>query len=306
MDASIKIYVGCLGAAFLIVSAILILVLLHIKKIHRELTAFCGDTFPDDKNYIRTLNMKEKIEFLSAKIPKSIERKVAASVIEEQTRLKALQEQINPHFLYNTLESIRGEALVAGADHIANMVEILSSIFRFSISLRHDFVRIFEEMDNIYNYFLIQKYRFGDRIQLSVCCEDKRLFDCMIPKLLLQPIVENSILHGLENREKKGKVYITIIQMDEDLMLTFKDNGDGMETEQMDRLNQIFENPLQMGHEEEGSGIALKNVSKRIKLYYGNEYGIHVFSAPGQGTELIMRLPVVYEEEYFRKEKGEP
>ena len=89
-------------------------------------------------------------------------------------------------------------------------------------------------------------------------------------------------------------------------MLTFKDNGDGMEAEQMDRLNQIFENPLQMGHEEEESGIALKNVSKRIKLYYGNEYGIHVFSAPGQGTELIMRLPVVYEEEYFRKEKGEP
>lgn len=299
MDASIKIYVGCLGAAFLIVSAILILVLLHIKKIHRELTAFCGDTFPDDKNYIRTLNMKEKIEFLSAKIPKSIERKVAASVIEEQTRLKALQEQINPHFLYNTLDTIRGYAVMEEAPLTSDMIEVLSRLFRYTISQKNELITLQQELSIIYDYIKIQEYRINQHIVfLKKIDTDFQVMDYKIPRLIIQPFIENAIKHGFKGMTKDFTITLSVYRTQTRLVISIADNGGGMAPEELKALNlklsqegDVSVQKLNEAEKSSGTGIALANVSSRIKLIFGGAYGVVAYSALGRGSEFQISLP---------------
>ena len=123
---------------------------------------------------------------------------------KRQAQYLALQNQINPHFLYNTLESIRGEALIAGLDGVADMTEALAKFFRYTITNIENLVTVQDELDNCETYFLIQKYRFGDRLQLHIDYDGEDwedIMSCKIPKLTLQPILENSIIHGTESAD---------------------------------------------------------------------------------------------------------
>ena len=123
-------------------------------------------------------------------------------MLVKQAELNALQNQINPHFLYNTLECIRGKAMVQGAEQIANMTEALSAFFRYSISIQENLVTLEQELQNTKNYFLIQKYRFGNRFHLRIfLVEESEAGEYLMPKMTLQPIVENAIFHGLEKSE---------------------------------------------------------------------------------------------------------
>lgn len=216
-------------------------------------------------------------------------------VFLKSSELKALQDQINPHFLYNTLEMINWRARMSGNDDIAQMIEALSGIMEVNIDRRDShFLTIKEEIEYLRNYiFLIQK-RFGERIQFKTIVDDK-LFDYVIPRLVLQPLVENAINHGIEP-VGEGEIAIQVVEKDEDLHILIKDTGEGIEPQRLEYLQSELQHTQKVYIESETENktrthIGIINVQKRIKLLYGEEYGIVINSERGKGTEIIMKLP---------------
>lgn len=224
---------------------------------------------------------------------------------KRQAQYLALQNQINPHFLYNTLESIRGEALIAGLDSVADMTEALAKFFRYTITNVENLVTVQEELDNCETYFLIQKYRFGSRLQLHIDYDVddwEDIINCKIPKLTLQPILENSIIHGTEPKIETGNLRIQFERTDKRLIIRISDDGVGMDEETLARLNRKLGrdgNVLIHGEERKG-GIALGNVNARIHLIFGEEYGLHVFSVAQQGTDVEITIPFTGEGEHVK------
>lgn len=214
---------------------------------------------------------------------------------QNQNSLVVLQNQINPHFLYNTLDCIRGEALESGMDDIAGMVESLSRFFRYSISSGDILVQLRDELRSIQLYYSIQRYRFRDRFRLEVECEDDRALDCYLPKLTLQPIMENCILHGLEMKEADGLIRIHVLLTDRRLIITVSDNGCGMSPNDLDRLREKINSDLRP-ESERGvvrHGIAIRNINKQLKLLFGAQYGLSVSSQLNLGTEVELQIPAV-------------
>ncbi len=256
-----------------------------------------GYILPDSSLFEKALltpSMEAEIERLE-QVLKSPEM---MDLNKRQAQYLALQNQINPHFLYNTLESIRGEALIAGMDNIADMTEALAKFFRYTITKVENLVSVEEELDNCETYFLIQKYRFGSRLQLHILYEEESresIMNCKIPKLTLQPILENSIIHGTELKIGTGNLTIQFEQTDKWLIIRISDDGAGMDEQTLAKLNR------QLGRggraltdqEEKRGGIALVNVNNRIHLLFGEEYGMHIYSIKGKGTDVEVTLPVV-------------
>ena len=228
-------------------------------------------------------------------------RKNYAQILNKQTELTALQSQINPHFLYNTLETIRGQALIDDNVEIARMVEALSAFFRYSISRKGNLVTLRDELANIENYMLIQRYRFNNRFSMEVIVdeEDEMAYDFLIPRLIIQPVVENVIFHGLEEKLEGGKVTIEVIVTDQNLILTISDNGKGIDGQKLKELNsRIQSDDVELDEGEKrnqrNTGIALPNIHKRIQLLFGDEYGVNVYSTAGQGTDVEITIPANY------------
>ena len=221
---------------------------------------------------------------------------------KRQAQYLALQNQINPHFLYNTLESIRSEALLGGLDSVADMTEALAIFFRYTISKVENLVSVEEELQNCETYFHIQQYRFGSRLEMTIQCdEDEReeLMRYKLPKLTLQPILENSIIHGTETKIGVGHLAITLERTEKRLLIRVSDDGVGMDEETLERLNQrLGRSILEVStkqHDSKG-GVALVNVDNRIQLLFGEEYGLHVYSMAGQGTDVEIVLPLITSE----------
>ena len=227
------------------------------------------------------------------------------NIIELSTKhaeLLALQNQINPHFLYNTLEAIRGDALCEGVDSIADTTEALSTFFRYTITNTGNLVSVEDELENVENYFKIQQYRFGDKLDVKVNFPDdySRILECKLPKLTLQPVVENAIFHGLEAKAEGGVITISMEMTEKKLLINIHDNGIGINEEELIKINQRLEavsGPLKEEKRKRG-GIALPNVSRRIKLLFGEEYGIHIYSIPNLGTEVRIAVPIIANREY--------
>lgn len=216
---------------------------------------------------------------------------------QNRNSLAVLQNQINPHFLYNTLDCIRGEALDAGLDDVANMVESLSAFFRYSISTSDMLVQLRDELRNIQIYYQIQRYRFRDRFRLEVECEDERALNCYLPKLTLQPLMENCILHGLERTESDGLISIHIDLTDKRLIITLTDNGCGISPNDLARLqDKLAATELPEASSPRSShGIALRNINLQLKLLFGQNYGLSLSSQQGVGTEAEIQIPAVYQ-----------
>lgn len=200
------------------------------------------------------------------------------------TQLRALQAQINPHFLYNTLEDIRSIALEYGVISIGEMTKALAKTFRYSIS-KENIVTVREEIDHIKSYAQIQNFRYGDRLSILYYI-DETVMDCRMIKFILQPIIENAVSHGVE--PKKGSGVVTVIGALKEGEIVFRiiDNGIGMAPEQLDKINADLADKRETSH-----GIGLSNVDMRLKLYYGEPYGIRVESRQGEGTQVTVRLP---------------
>ena len=221
------------------------------------------------------------------------------NLTQRQAQYRALQNQINPHFLYNTLESIRSEALIAGLDSVAEQTYALATFFRYTISKVEDFVSVEEEIQNCETYFRIQQYRFGSRLNLTIECdvsERDYIFKCRLPKLTLQPILENSIIHGIESKMGAGNMTVRLERTENRLMIEVSDDGVGMDEAALARLNERLDKSgpaLQDSDIDRGGGLALANVNNRIHLLFGEEYGLRVYSMPGAGTDVQIALPIV-------------
>lgn len=220
---------------------------------------------------------------------------------KQQARYLALQNQINPHFLYNVLESIRSDAIMAGVPEIGKITEALAVFFRYTTSKMESLSTLQGELANVEKFFLIQKYRFDDKLELKIQMppDDEELLKTRIPKLILQPIVENAIKHGLEPKVSGGTIVIDIVHSDTILYLSVIDDGIGIEETRLGRLNEKLSRvDAGDGSANEGGkgGIALINVNSRIRLLMGDEYGIHILSAPGIGTEVCLTLPYMFEQ----------
>ena len=222
---------------------------------------------------------------------------------EEITRLRqkqaeylALQNQINPHFLYNALEAIRTDALLANCPDIADTTEALATFFRYTISNVQEYVTFSDELDNAENYFTIQRCRFGDKISMELDLENERLLEVRMPKLILQPLVENAVTHGLESKLGHGTVRIAVENSDRTFFLRVRDDGVGMPEERVEQLNAQFNGDGGDDGGQSGGGIALRNVNSRIRLMFGEDYGLHLFSAAGVGTACCVTLPLRFGE----------
>lgn len=216
---------------------------------------------------------------------------------QKQSEYLALQNQINPHFLYNALEAIRTDALLADCGDVAETTEALATFFRYTISDVQEYVTFSDELDNAENYFTIQQCRFGDKISMELELKNEKLLEARMPKLILQPLVENAVSHGLEGKLGPGTVRIVIESSSQTLFLRVRDDGIGIPDERVEQLNEQFSEDIGAAIGQQKGGIALRNVNSRIRLMFGENYGLRLFSAVGIGTECCVTLPLLFQEE---------
>lgn len=219
-------------------------------------------------------------------------------ISEKDLNLQMLRSQINPHFLYNTLDSMRMAALNAGYSHLARMCELLARILRYGVSSSNNLVTVEEEWNHLNEYISLVNLRFSNVvIQGNLSPE---ILNCKMLKLLLQPLVENSINHGIADDDADGCIQIWGYRKEDTLTFTVSDNGKGMDEEQLSLLRDYLEDK-----NTAFTSIGLKNIKKRIQLYYGKQYELTINSRPGQGTSVIITLPVIKQNQRTEKE-GEP
>lgn len=220
-----------------------------------------------------------------------------ASVLKKEAELHALQNQINPHFLYNTLEVIRSRAMKQNVSDVAEMVESLAMQFRYCINNTGDMATLQQELDHVKNYLLIQRYRLGDRFQYQEIIHDPdgTALKSHMPVMTLQPIIENSLMHGINPKIDGGTITVRIRVRGERLHLVVEDDGIGMPEETLLKMRrQLNDNiPVQKEKGKSASnGIAMQNVNQRIKVYFGDQYGVDITSTEGVGTSVFITLPL--------------
>ena len=271
-------------------------VLLPLKERNRQFLRFYQG-YDSRSIFINDVHYSQAEKLALKKLGQLLDNKEANQLSNRQAQYLALQNQINPHFLYNTLEAIRGEALSEGMENIANITEAMATFFRYTISNMDNLVSLEEELSNAENYFAIQNYRFGERISMQVDIEpgSEAARDVKIPKLTLQPIIENAIIHGLEHQVQPGKVSVHIGIVEQRLLIEITDDGVGMSESTLEEINRRLLHPETVLPGEEKprtGGIALINVDNRIKLIFGEQYGLKVSSIKGYGTRVEVSLPV--------------
>ncbi|REB07143.1 sensor histidine kinase [Sporosarcina sp. BI001-red] len=218
--------------------------------------------------------MTHKIDKLMAEI-KEKEKHLRTSEIS------ALHSQINPHFLYNTLDTIVWMAEFGDHEKVIDLTKALASFFRLSLSGGSELTTVEKELEHVERYLFIQKERYGDKLQYDIHLDDA-LRDIEIPKLIVQPIVENALYHGIRGLSTQGVIDIYATSEGEDLFLTVHDNGDGFNVEDINGREDKKTTKL--------GGVGIRNVDERIKLYYGEEYGVHVYSSETKGTTVRIQL----------------
>lgn len=220
-----------------------------------------------------------------------ISRQAKIDVMKKEAEFNALQSQINPHFLYNTLETIRGQALCAGARDVANTTKALADMFRYNISKKGTMIKLEDELANIDSYIQIQQIRFGNKFEL-VKKIDEDVQHIRIPKLIIQPVIENALKYGLEAKLGKGMVSIWAFRTQDEMVIVVKDNGVGMPPEQLRLINSALAENREIIRSD-NSSIGLTNINARIKLIYGNQYGVTISSAQNIGTAVTLHLGIL-------------
>jgi two-component system, sensor histidine kinase YesM len=207
---------------------------------------------------------------------------------EKDAQLRALRAQINPHFLYNTLDTINWMAQFGKSDDVSKMTVSLSNLLKTSIKNNREFIRLEEEIKYINDYMTIQKIRFQDKFQYSINC-DPDAKDCLVPKLILQPIVENAMIHGIEKKIDKGYLFINANIKGTKLHIQVIDNGPGMDENTFSALS---EGSYIHQEHKQGTGNGISNVRNRISLLYGEDNGIEIQSNINVGTLFELIIPV--------------
>jgi two-component system sensor histidine kinase YesM len=268
-----------------------------IKKLHNVTTTL---TKNDLQALVTSNNVDEITELglsfniMIGKIKDLLDAKVKEQEYLKKAELRALQAQINPHFLYNTLDTIIWMAEAKQTDRVIEIVSALSSFFRISLSKGRDWITIGEEIERTRSYLTIQKMRYRDIMDFTIEVDERTLNNTIL-KLILQPLVENALYHGIKNKRSGGTITVRAIQKSEnEILLEVEDDGIGFTSEKLSQVQAELENDSSDIRLDAGFGI--DNVNKRIKLYYGKQYGLSIRSEFRKGTCVTLLIPAKREE----------
>mgnify|MGYP000221796825 CR=1 FL=1 len=242
--------------------------------------------------------LSNSFEHMVVKIQKLMEQVRQEEITLRKTELKALQAQINPHFLYNTLDIIVWMIENEQKTEAVKVVTALARFFRISLSRGKSLITVKDELEHVRNYLMIQQMRFKNKFTYTIESDDEVL-ELASLKLMLQPLVENAIYHGMEYMDGDGEIFVRAWQEEKELYLEVRDNGLGMTEEQVESL---FTDTAHVASKR-GSGIGVRNVNERIKLYFGAEYGLSIESEPDEGTAVKIHLPAVPYEKVLEEKK---
>ncbi len=269
-----------------------------IGALSRKVQAFGEghlDTTPIDTPITELQTLDSGFDEMARRVDALMAKQIQDQKSLHRAELELLQAQINPHFLYNTLDSIAILAESQRDEDVIDMVTSLSTFFRNSLNKGEDIISLAAERTQVTSYLEIQQIRYSDILRYDIHIPEE-LLDCRVPKLILQPLVENALYHGIKNRRGMGTINVTGEADGDDLLLKVIDNGAGMDEEQV-RI-------LQAGiYEDRHTGLGLVNVHKRIRLYCGEPYGLFFESQVGKGSIVSVRLPqnrTLGEEEPFQ------
>ncbi|WP_426452514.1 sensor histidine kinase [Paenibacillus sp. S-38] len=230
--------------------------------------------------------MVKSIENLVLQVNEAVRQRHELELREKEMKFRMLANQVNPHFLFNVLETVRMKAHVQGEEEIADIVKSLGRLLRHNLEIGQEEISLASEMDIVRMYLEIQHFRFGDK--LAFLLPDKEEAEGMvILPMVLQPIVENAIIHGIEKKMGRGVVQIKIIREGSLLNIEVRDNGIGMRAERVEDIVRTLEEPF----DDTGQRIGLRNVHQRLRLHYGAPYGLEVASEENKGTVISIRLP---------------
>lgn len=235
--------------------------------------------------------LSDSFGHMSVRIKELMEKVRREETELRKTELKALQAQINPHFLYNTLDSIQWMCERGETDNASKMVGALAKLFRISISRGHELITIKDEINHVKNYLVIQSFRYREQFSYSFEVDEK-LETFLCNKITLQPLVENAIYHGIDRLVDEGEIKITVKEAEDDqndILMIVEDNGVGMSEEQCRKIL--------CKERSDSSGIGVKNVNDRLKIYFGEKYGLTVKSELDVGTVMTARIPKIAKEE---------
>lgn len=236
-------------------------------------------------------NMLDQIEGLIA-------REYENKLLLNHAQYQALQAQINPHFLYNTLDTMGSIAEIDGCDQVSALCQSLAELFRYSLNMKRPFSTVSQEMVHLKNYIYIMNIRMQNQIRYTFDINDTILND-ELPRISIQPLVENAINHGLKNYKGEKKIYICACPEEQNLVITVEDNGVGMSEE---RIRELFEESPEQRDKRDSIGIL--NIHKRMRLLFGEQYGVKIESTPGKGTKVILTVPRKKQgEKYFEEQK---
>jgi len=261
----------------------------HMRKVEdQNFDLIEGGNFQDEIGELTSAfnRMSKKIKELINDVYISHIRKKDLELQRKQAQINALQSQINPHFLFNVLETIRMRSILKEEDETADIIEDMANLLRNSIHWGKDWVTVKEEVELIQSFLEIQQYRFGNKLQY-VFDVDQSVLDCPILNMSLIPFVENASIHGIEPLKEKGKIEIKIKAFNNRVECLIKDNGVGIE-------EKIFERLLRSLEDEKlaGENIGIKNVYHRLKMHYNNEFDFYMESSKGEGTLVKISIPV--------------
>ena len=266
---------------------------LHITRPLRMLELDMRKVQDGDFSISETQGESKEVESLShsfllmvQRIEELMEEVRATEAVKRQRELDALQAKINPHFLYNTLDSVVWMAETGNNQGVVKMVTALASLFRISIAKGHDVITLSEELLHVQNYLDIQSMRYKDKFTYSITIPPE-LENAPTIKLIVQPIVENSIYHGIKYLQEEGRIEIKAEAVDDGIKIIISDNGVGMKSETAAAIL----NPDQENTVSSGNGIGLRNIDERIKLSYGEKYGLSIWSEPDEGTTVTILIP---------------
>jgi two-component system sensor histidine kinase YesM len=291
----IGVIIFSVAAAWIISESIYI----PIKKLHNVTTTITQNDLRalvtrHNANEITELGMSFNI--MIGRIKEMLDNKVKEQETLKKAEFRALQAQINPHFLYNTLDTIIWMAEARKNDQVVEIVRALSNFFRISLSKGQDWITVREEIERTRSYLTIQKMRYQDILDYKIEV-DPQVLDGATLKLILQPLVENAIYHGIKNKRQGGVVTVRAYQKDKDkLLFEVEDDGIGFTRYKLDKIQHKLNGDSagldldKLNVEERGFG--LENVNKRIKLYYGQEYGLSIQSQYQVGTQVTLAIPL--------------
>lgn len=297
----IALALSCLAAALILsylLSHYLTKPIIHLSRIMSQqkgdLLLTC-EKYPDRADEIGILY--HEYNSMVDKLNQSIKTDYQNKLIALDAQMKSLEARINSHFLFNTLASINSIAEIEGSERLCTMSIALGNMFRYAIRTKSELVSIQDELDHVNDYVSIQSIRFDNRFVLTTQVPES-MRTLSVLKLILQPLVENAIIHGLQNCQTGSYILITAPISESDILLRVTDDGKGMEEHQLEELQSSLEEEArftELGHRSNRS-IGIRNIHSRIRLYYGERYGLSIESQPNKGTSITIHLPILDKE----------